>query len=507
MDKILIRSTPKIAPSLISLPDLDGAKTEDGQGISQPELNQEGHFSKKGTLAPIVQIGGLMIPEESVSSMTVWQQDLLPTISLTIIDNGSIFGAGLYPIADIIISVFIRSQNKKLKSLSADFLITAVGSIPIPNSNQTIYNLIGELHVPKINGNFSRAYSKLTSLEALKKVADELRLGFADNQPENTNDRMTWIMPNYNYKSFISHVKKMAYRDDNHFFDCFIDRYYTLNFINVEKMFSQDPETDKGFLALEQNFIDKRRAGEDREDDGSNSEVDIILNNHRSSVNSEFYISEFSVMGHHGEVLANHGLRKHAYWYDHGGNTDPNKQDSVNFVDHYIEPLQTPASNDGLAPHTVNIPDFRDGQSSTGVWKGVRYSNAHPDYKFAMLLNDHNLFETKKNELGIALPGININVLRGSRVAVMLYLERQDALTANSARNEPENRSKAAMELDRANDENTDNPTAQILDKLLSGFYYVSSIKYTYVDGKFQTDMILSRRHWLLPRPKNKVSL
>ena len=507
MDKILIRSTPKITPSLISLPDLDGAKTADGRNLSQPDFNADGYVSKKGTLAPIVQIGGLMIPIESVKSLTVWQQDLLPAISLTIIDNGSIFGAGLYPISDILVSVFIRSQNKKLKSLSSDFLITSIGSIPLPNSNQAIYNLVGELHVPKINGNFSRSYSGLTSLEALKKVADELSLGFADNQPENTSDRMTWIMPNYNYKSFISHVKKMAYRDDSNFFDCFIDRYYTLNFINVEKMFSQDPETDKGFLALEQSFIDKRRAGEDREEADAENQVDIILNNHRSSVNSEFYISEFSVMGHHGEVLANHGLRKHAYWYDHGGNADPNRQDSVNFGDHYIEPLQTPASNNGLAPHTANIPDFRDGISATGVWKGVRYANAHPDYKFAMLLNEHNLFETKKNELRIVLRGININVLRGSRVAVMIYLERQDALTANSARTEPLDRGTAAKELDRANDENSDNPTAQVLDKLLSGFYYVSSIKYSYMDGDFQTDMILSRRHWLLPRPKNKVSL
>jgi hypothetical protein len=507
MDKILIRSTPKITPSLISVPDLDSATTADGSPLSRPEQNQSGYASKKGTLTPIVQIGGLIIPEESVKSITIWQEDLLPTISLTIIDNGSIFGAGLYPISDILISIFIRSQNKKLKSLSADYLITSIGSIAIPDSNQAIYNLVGELHVPKLNGYFSKSFRQMTSLETLKNVADDLLLGFADNQPENTNDRMTWIMPNYSYKSFINHVKKMAYRDDNNFFDCFIDRYYTLNFINVEKMFAQDPEIEQGFLALEQSRLDRRRQGEDRESNESGNPVDIILNNHRNSMGSEFYISEFSVMGNHGEVLAKHGLRKHVYWYDHGGNKNSKVQDSVNFVDHFVEPLQTPASNDGLSPHTVNIPDFRDAKSVSGAWKGIRYSNAHPDYKFATLLNEHNLLETKKNELRITLSGININVLRGSRVAVMIFLEKQEALIANSARNEPGDRSASALELDKANDDNFNNPGAQVLDKQLSGFYYVSSIKYDYIDGKFHTDMILSRRQWRLPRPKNKVSL
>ena len=39
----------------------------------------------------------------------------------------------------------------------------------------------------------------------------------------------TWIMPNYSYKSFISHIKKMAYADDSNFFDCFIPLVFNLD--------------------------------------------------------------------------------------------------------------------------------------------------------------------------------------------------------------------------------------------------------------------------------------
>jgi hypothetical protein len=508
MDKILIRSSPKITPTKISVPDMDNVKgANEGRAYSVDE-NVEGHASRRGSMTPIVQIGGLRIPEKMVKSLSVWQNDLLPEISISIIDVDGVFGAGLYPVADILISIFIRSQNEQLKSLSADYLITSISSVVIPHSNMTVYTMAGELHVPKINGMYSKAYKNMTSLEALKKVADDLQLGFADNQPENTNDKMTWLMPNYTYKSFINHIKKIAYRDDNNFFDCFIDRYYILNFINVEKMFSQDPELDTGLLALEQTALDRRRKSEKDEPDESTDSIEIVLSNHTGIKGSEFYIADYSLMSHHGEVLANNALRKHAYWYDHGGNDDPETLDTVNFIDHYVEPLQTAVSNDGLSPQTVNIPDFKDDKpdrSVSGAWTGIDYSNAHRSYKFAGVLNHQNLLETKKNEMRIVLNGININVLRGSRVPVLIYLNRTASHRANSARVEPEELGGVEDVLDQGILDSTDGPAQQILDRALSGFYYVSSIKYSYHDEKFFTEMLLSRRHWKLPRPKNKV--
>lgn len=510
MDKILIRSTPKLTPTKITVPDMDNVKGANSTKAFSPDQSMEGHASRRGSMTPIIQIGGLRLPESMVKSLSIWQNDLLPSITLSIIDTDGVFGAGIYPVADILISVFIRSQNEQLKSLSADYLITSISSVVVPNSNMTIYTFVGELHVPKINGLYSKSYKDMTSLEALKKVADDLQLGFADNQPENTNDKMTWLMPNYSYKSFIHHIKKFAYRDDSNFFDCFVDRYYILNFINVEKMFAQDPELDKGLIAVEQTLLDRRKKSEGEEEPDVTDQISIILSNQTGMKGTEFFITDYSLMGHHGEILANHAIRKHAYWYDHGGNSDPETLDSVNFINHFTEPIQTPNANDGLAPQTVNIPDFKDdkpGRSESGVWMGIDYSNAHQSYKFASMLNEHNLLETKKNELKVSLEGININVLRGSRVAVLIYLPRTAAQQANSARAEAQQLGKVEDELEEGSRETGIGQDSQVLDKALSGFYYVSAIKYTYINEKFHTEMILSRRHWKLPRPKNKVKL
>jgi len=147
MDKILIRSTPKITPTQISVPDTDNAKGPTGVVAYKQDSTTEGYASQRGTMAPVVLVGGLRVAENSIKSLTIWQYGLLPEITLSVIDADGIFGAGFYPISDILISVFIRSQNQQLKSLSADYLITSISSVVIPNSNMTVYTFAGELHL------------------------------------------------------------------------------------------------------------------------------------------------------------------------------------------------------------------------------------------------------------------------------------------------------------------------------------------------------------------------
>ena len=480
IDKIIIRSTPSITPNLITVLDTDTLKNEQGAPMFSKDLSTMGYSQKKGSQRPIIKLGTVLLPETSLKSLSVWYQDLVPSISITIIDENSVFGAGGYPLTNIIASVYLQAPNPTLKSLSGDYLITNISSIPVPGTRTVVYTISGELHIPKLNGQFSKSFQRMSSLDVLKKVADELKLGFADNQPNNTNDIMTWLMPNYSYKSFISHVKKMAYLNDESFFDCFIDRYYTLNFINVEKMFSQDPDTDTTFLTLAQTAINKTRVKVEKEEPTA-AEVELVLSNYHSLKGSELFIRDFSMISQHGEILLNDGLQKEAYWYEHGANTEPDsKSDDVNFIVNPVEPIITAPANDGLFPQTVTIDEYSKFESVIGVWKGVDYANAHSNYKYANLLNSHNLKETYKNQLKLTLDGFNTSVLRGSRVGVALFLEKEAAIAAIKARKEFGDVVDKASEIDTGNAFYDGRADSQVLDRAMSGFYYVSSINYSY---------------------------
>jgi hypothetical protein len=511
-NKILVRSAATIRPTLIEYADFESSKAKD----NDRQLfrgNLSGFKQREGLMEPVVQIGAVRLAKHSVKALKIWQEGLLPTISITIIDNGYVFTSRGYPLSNIIVSVFIQSPLKKLKSMAADFLITSISSMPIPNSTSIVYTLSGELNVPFLYGNYSKSYANLTSLQVMQKVAGELQLGFADNQAEGTNDTMTWIMPNYTYKSFLNHVSKFAYRDDSNFFDCFIDRYYILNFVNVEKQFSRDEEIDTCWQALDQSVIDKRRQDPEQNVE-EEVEVPMILTNYPEANQTEFFIKDFSIDSNHGEIVKKNAVRKYVYWYEHGANGDSSKQDDANYRIHFAEPLTSTVSNDGMAPQTVQIPEYTnsvekpdDGPKiSTNVWSGIDYNNAHASYKFAELLNHHNWLETEKNILNVTLPGFSVNLMRGSRVRVNLYMSKASAMMANTMADDGTN--DPMLNTIKTGIPALDSkPQSMILDKALSDFYYVRSVNYSYYDGKFQTEVTLSRRHWMIPTAKNTVKV
>jgi hypothetical protein len=398
--------------------------------------------------------------------------------------------------------------------MAADFLITSISSMPIPKSESVMYTLSGELNVPMFYGNFCKAFRNMTSIQALQKVASELQLGFADNQPEGTADTMTWIMPNYTYHSFMKSIAKLAYVDDNNFFDFFIDRYYILNFINVEKQFSKDKEIDTGFLALDQLQIDKSRSDPEK-DKEVEIEIPLVITNHPDSAQTELYISDFAMVSNHGEIIRQNTLRKYLYWYDHGTNSEPeNKTDDANYRCQFIEPLMSTTENDGKIPQTVSIEEYQklvtDGTTSapkvaSSEWSGMQYGNAHSEYKYAELLNYHNWLETEKNMLNVTLMGFNVNILRGSRIKVDIYLDRQAAAAANVMADDGDT-SIVKNKLESGDAYADGKGAGVVLDKALSDFYYVSSMDYVYRGGKFETSLSLSRRHWL-KQPENKVNV
>jgi hypothetical protein len=516
-NKVLIRSTPTIKPHLFEFADFESSQaSKDDKKMFNGELT--GFTQRRGIYEPVVMVGKVKLSQGSIKALSLWQNDLLPTISITFIDDGHIFTSRGYPISNITVSVFIQSPVKKLKSMAADFLITSVSSMPIPDTQSVIYTLSGELNVPILNGNYSNSYANMTSIQVLQQVAKEMQLGFADNQPEGTNDLMTWIMPNYTYKSFLKHVTKFAYKDDNNFFDFFIDRYYVLNFINVEKQFSRDKEIDTGYMALDQTQIDKRRTDPEK-DDETEIEVPLILTNYPDAAHTEFFITDFSMTSNHGEILKNHAIRKYAYWYEHGENPEPDKNtDDVNFHVQFIEPLTSTIENDGTVAQTVTISDYindlnnpktesdNDPKVTSGVWSGINYGNAHSQYKFAELINHHNWLETEKNTLGVTLSGFNVNILRGSRIRVDIFLDRQAASAANVLATDNDPESKKFLNNLESGDAYVDGKASSVVyDRALSDFYYVSAMSYQYINGKFETSLSLSRRQWM-KQPENKVN-
>ena len=70
-------------------------------------------------------------------------------------------------------------------------------------------------------------------------------------------------------------------------------------------------------------------------------------------------------------------------------------------------------------------------------------------------------------------------------------------------------------EINRTDDESTEdqsnklsdfpnNRNTHLVDRFLSDSYYVKTISYSYTNGTFETDLLLTKRNWI-PAIKNKI--
>ena len=282
MAVILKKLDPTIQPTRIEIKDNETNKAKKEAKIFSPDTT--GYKQNSGLTEPLIQIGNIRLAPGQIKSLKIWQDELVPRILITLIDTGSEFSASKFPISNILISIFIKSPITKLKSMSCDFIITNVNSFNI-SDNEIQYTFTGDMHIPKLHTNISKAFSQVTSHDALLLIANDLQLGFADNLTENTNDKMTWLMPNYSYKSAITHISKLAYSDEEQFFDCFIDRYYMLNFINVEKQFEKmDDELNVAYINQDVSNIDGANRANPEKESNEPAKMQLRITNHPSFV-------------------------------------------------------------------------------------------------------------------------------------------------------------------------------------------------------------------------------
>jgi hypothetical protein len=493
---ILSKIDPKLTP-----PSLDILDLEDPAGDIQRTPDRTGYQSQLGKKSPLIKIGNARIASTDIISTSIYYDELIPKIHVSIFDSIGTFTSVTFPKKNPLLTVYIAKSHLKLNELCQTFLITDIQSMPMGPSI-TRYDFYGELYIPKLNGNFIKSYPKMTSQEALQQIARELEIGYASNE-ETFDDKMTWINPNLNYKAFIKLIADHAFKNKDTFFECFIDRYYKLCLVNVEnqfKPFDSDKDIPMGYAATSTEYLDLSLAKDAADSLSIDEQVPIILTNGSNlGPGSDFMIVEYSMVSENGSILTRSGFRKRLQMYQHG------EEDALK--NWFVEPLSTISPDAEQVHQTPDLTDYTDEGNEIVKWMGTDYGNSHISYKYAKLVNHHNREETEKNLLRVKLDGINHNISRGARLAVDIYGDRLKKASDDSVKDE------LTVQDSQQDREKTgrDTASAQIKDDYLSGAYYVKSISYHYNAAaeprqRFSTVMMLSRRSWL-PEPKmeNKI--
>ena len=485
------------------------------RGVDRVQGADLDHTQILGSQYPIIRINNTVFNYNNIVRMVVSSVEFIPTIELTVVVTGDDFQDKDFPKDGDIISVFMRTNTDTLNYLRNDFIITDCDFRNNKRSAVNKLSFFGRMYIPGIESNYNVFGVIGTSKKVCKELCKRFGIGFAYNDEEETDDFQNWICSGPPEK-FIQDVVMHSWKDNTSFFKSWIDLYYNLCFVNVNKFLlsSGEEEIDITFASrtdLYQASLNDM-PGEKPEDARLALKV---FSNRRALKNSPFYVYRWEVTNNSGISLSA-GYSEESYTFIRNQNL---YSSSDKHEDCFSTLSNLPAYDaDKLNTHMIlrGRTTYMDGNGEKmsrvnrnvqdkyikKTWTGIEYTmddnvnpndktnnkwtgNVNKNYKRAPSHNTINLKELDKLYVTLHVDGLCLQVMRGEKVPVLIEHDAGSASTFVPGK------------------ENSDSN----INRMYSGFYIVDSIEYVYT-GKdvgndktspFSTILVLKRREWPTP--------
>jgi len=492
---------PTIKLRELKIADLE-SKDKEGN-VSSPIPRESQFFS----MLPLVSVAGCNIINGCISAFNLDLTGFIPVCTLTFLDVKNSFQSKYILTDGSIFSIFIAPQgtDKIYKPIRLDFIATRVscknsGGVPERGASSE-YTISGVLRIPKCLNKFN--YSKRgTSFNTLMDLSSELELGFSSNI-ESTNDEMTWINTNSSLSDYVKSITDHAYIDDDNFITSFIDCYYNLNLVEVDRLFGQfgNKESKKmTVLSVIPNVADN---DEEKDSEGmSQYEDNYMITNHINYEPWNNYIESYHEINKAGSTLYN-GYRKYVQYFDYKNNE---------FVSEYVDTLSH--NTEGMIPvnkgqYYNNEPeDNLRNELASYTYFGIQDSdNQHDNYYWSGVQNDFNMTDCQKFGLEVTLQAFNPAITRCSRIWVDIYEKNELATERMRPKTDEEDPQGLDADVPPTLDPDADKSgiwkDSMILNESLSGFYVVMGMKIFFDPNEkiLKEKLILNRREM---KPSNK---
>lgn len=471
---------------------------------------------------PLIKINDYIFTQSEIRSVSIDCTEFLPKITINVMMISQLFVAKEMPKDGDLISIAIRNKTDALKIIRADFVITGVHSLPHStdtSKSPSLLTFYGELFVPGLKSQVGDFSFEGTSYYALQDYAKKIGLGFASND-DDTNDKQIWMKANMAGDIYIQSVAERAWRDDQSFYKCWIDLYYNLNFVNMNKqLMSAESEVD--IAAMVSNFDKEWNYGVESEQEKTDIAVKVF-SNFPAFKTTSFFIHTWKPLNRASSITFQIGTKMVCELFEHNRflYEDAGKQ---KYWAVPVEPTYDPDKSDKMIllrgrASQVKQPD-ESGTSTTPEqkranypyvdlyqkfpWLGIQYTisnpnddnlqwdgNHHKNYQVAKVKNLINNKELDKLNLHLEVIGNNFNVINGDKIPVALIrIDTTDNMKINP-----------------------DSNMKDSLDLFYSGWYIVKGFTLNWsgadegdVMSGFTQEFILTRREWPAPVPVEPI--
>lgn len=447
-----------------------GSENSDGNTVKEKP-------SKFSTMIPLIRINSYEVQGDRLEMFELDCTGFYPTCRFSFFDRDGMFTARFFPKDGDIIQLYIRSQGDEttFKPIRIDFTVEDIKPLGGGGATNTSPQLMveGRMHVPNL---FTEKvqFQDNTSWNSLQTIAEELKLGYASNV-EDTTDQQIWTNPYDTAERFIQDITSNSYLNDDSFFTAYIDPYYYLTFVDANRFFGQEDDLETSQM-FQQNAMDTMGSG-----DVENSDFTFpnMISNHLSMQGNARYISKYQQVNKSGQISKNNGYKRYTQYWD---------LNAKEFISEFVDPItnDTPGMIPVTKGRTINgeVEGPRNDQVKF-KFLGTQGDNVHANYYYASIQNFQNLAEINKLGMVIELDTVNPAILRYSRIYCLIMETAQMVKGTLAA---PENDENAPNDSQRRTEtpddlgSDVDNQYG-IINEYLSGFYVITGIEYFMTKG------------------------
>jgi hypothetical protein len=434
-DSILIVTLANNNMKLDELIQLD--RTNGSGNQEELRLKKEVSAEVTGLNVPYLTINGYSV----TNFLTKFNMDLsgfLPVIRFSFIAGKNVFISANYPKDGDLVSLYMRSPGDIYKPIRMDFNILTVhgdvtskyaesGSDPEGRGVNLRFSIVAECRIPGLYTNRIKSFPASSSFDTLLEACQEINLGFASNE-KSLSDNMTWLCPNYSYFDFFQEVTMRAFKDDvTSFFDCWIDPYYNLNFINLGNQFAfeTDPQQKVMILPGYTNQGVKIDAAIPGASAPEPQETTLVLSNFIGYGQVPFFINGFTLTSRAGSHTNEMGYINEISFYDENlSKEDPAQK----YIKYDIESFTTDNVGTGAVLQKGRARDEEYKEEKRREWLGILNSQVSPNdgvhnnFLHAKAQNLLNINDSTKLTLEVELDGFFPGIIKGMVIPVILFV-------------------------------------------------------------------------------------
>lgn len=357
---------------------------------------------------PLLWYNGIYIPPYLIDSFYLTSNDFLPSIQVYFKDETAEMINSGFAMDNTIISLYIDSRTKDdsgspaLRPIRMDFKITDYYYIEEDN----LFYVQGIPDIDKLYIQNIKSYPQKTSFQCLKELCQDIKLGFRSNVAD-TNDSMTWLNMSLENHTFIKDVTKRAYKGDNSFFNCFVDYYYSLNFVDVEQCMKESLD-QKGLLTASDEGIEEPNVQ-------IVDDLYIISSKYYNNRYNNLYES-YEVINQSTKISIDNGYKSIVHYYDRTGNWNQKAGTFLRFN------LETNTDGKGIVmksyPNDTKDDGFFKINTKRIYLQPLDIDNTHQNFNFAYVLNEYNNTELDKVKIRVTMRNPNFNFYKFQKIKV-----------------------------------------------------------------------------------------